>query len=160
MCSPRKKNYGICPFLKTMVDLQGLSRVMPKASSAFPGYLLKIWAQDTALRNKVFADSWINGLAGQIARFSHATGWAKSTAIGIMAREGDSALGISWVSQDCFLTVYIQWNLDNSNCRGQPKKVWVKKSYELWVMLSLCFSHVATIASPFHCSIFHFLTKL
>ena len=27
-------------------------------------------------------------------------------------------------------------------------------------MLSLCFSHVATVASPFRCSVFHFLAKL
>jgi len=27
-------------------------------------------------------------------------------------------------------------------------------------MLSLCFSHVATIASPFRSSVFHFLAKL
>jgi len=27
-------------------------------------------------------------------------------------------------------------------------------------MLSLCFSHVTTIASPFHSSVFHFLAKL
>ena len=48
----------------------------------------------------------------------------------------------------------IQWNLDNSNCREPPKK------FELWVMLSLCFSHVATVASQFRSSIFHFLAKL
>jgi len=27
-------------------------------------------------------------------------------------------------------------------------------------MLSLCFNHVATVASPFRSSVFHFLTKL
>jgi len=27
-------------------------------------------------------------------------------------------------------------------------------------MLSLCISHVATVASPFHSSVFHFLAKL
>jgi len=32
--------------------------------------------------------------------------------------------------------------------------------FELRVMLSLCFSHVATIASPFHTSVFHFLAKI
>jgi len=34
------------------------------------------------------------------------------------------------------------------------------ENFELSVMLSLCFSHVATIASPFHSSVFHFLAKL
>jgi len=34
------------------------------------------------------------------------------------------------------------------------------KKFELWVMLSLCFSHVATVASLFHSSVFHFLVKL
>jgi len=54
---------------------------------------------------------------------------------------------------------HIQWNLDNSNCRGTTKKVCYKK-FELWVMLSLNISHVATIASPFCSSVFHFLAKL
>jgi len=59
----------------------------------------------------------------------------------------------------------VQWNLDNSNCREPPKKVWVMKSlsyekFELWVMFSLCFSHVATVVSPFRSSVFHFLAKL
>jgi len=48
----------------------------------------------------------------------------------------------------------VQRNLDTSNCRGPPKM------FELWVMLSLCFSHVATVASPFRFSVFHFLAKL
>jgi len=34
------------------------------------------------------------------------------------------------------------------NCREPPKKVCDEK-FELWVMLSLCISHVATVASPF-----------
>jgi len=54
----------------------------------------------------------------------------------------------------------LQWNLDNSNCRGPSTKA--------WVMLSLCFNqsyescspYVASVASPFHCSVFHFLAKL
>ena len=49
---------------------------------------------------------------------------------------------------------HIQWNLDNSNCRGPPKK------FELWVMLFLCFSHEATVVSQFRSSVFHFLGKL
>ena len=44
--------------------------------------------------------------------------------------------------------------LDNSNCRGPPKR------FELWVMLSLCFNHVATVAGPFRSSVFHFPAKL
>jgi len=35
-----------------------------------------------------------------------------------------------------------------------------QKSFELWVMLCLCFSHVGTVASPFHSSVFHSLAKL
>jgi len=34
------------------------------------------------------------------------------------------------------------------------------EKFELWVMLSLCFSHVAIVASPSHSSVFHFLVKL
>ena len=52
----------------------------------------------------------------------------------------------------------LQWNLDNSNRRGPPKKVCYEK-FELWVMLSLCVSHVTTVVSPFHSSVFHFLAK-
>ena len=48
----------------------------------------------------------------------------------------------------------VQWNLDNSNCREPPEK------FELWGMLSLCISHVASVVSPFHSSVFHFLAKL
>jgi len=52
-----------------------------------------------------------------------------------------------------------------SKYRGASKNVWVMKNlsyekFELWVMLSLCFSHVATIASPFGSSVFPFLAKL
>jgi len=34
------------------------------------------------------------------------------------------------------------------------------EKFELWVMFSLCFSHVAIIMSPFRSSIYHFLAKL
>jgi len=53
----------------------------------------------------------------------------------------------------------IQWNLDNSNCRGPPKSLSYEK-FELWIMLSLCFGHVPTVLSPFCSSVFHFLAKL
>ena len=53
----------------------------------------------------------------------------------------------------------LQWKLDNSNCRGPPTSLSYEK-FELWVILSLCFSHVATVASPFHSGVFHFLAKL
>ena len=42
---------------------------------------------------------------------------------------------------------------------GDHQKLSYEK-FELWVMLSLCFSHLATAASPFHSSVFHFLAKL
>ena len=57
------------------------------------------------------------------------------------------------------ITIIIQWNLDNSNCRGPPKSLSYKK-FELWVMLSLCISHVAIVMSPFRFSVFHSLAKL
>jgi len=44
--------------------------------------------------------------------------------------------------------------------RGTTKnrsKLW---KVGLWVMLSLCFSHVANVANPFCSSVFHFLAKL
>ena len=52
-----------------------------------------------------------------------------------------------------------------SKYRGASKNVWVMKNlsyekFELWVMLSLCFSHVATGTSPFRSNVFHFLAKL
>jgi len=53
----------------------------------------------------------------------------------------------------------VQWSLDNSNCRGPQKSLSYEK-FELWVMLSLRFSHVATVASPFRSSVFHFLVKI
>jgi len=59
-------------------------------------------------------------------------------------------------AQLCF---ELQWNSDNSNCRGPPKSVSYEK-FELWITLSLCFSHMATVASPFCSSVFHFLAKL
>jgi len=34
------------------------------------------------------------------------------------------------------------------------------EKFELRVMLSLCFSHVAIVESPFRSSVFHFLAKL
>ena len=34
------------------------------------------------------------------------------------------------------------------------------EKFELWVMLSLCFSHVGTVANPFHSSAFRSLAKL
>jgi len=55
--------------------------------------------------------------------------------------------------------VNMKWNLDNSNCRGPQKSLRYEK-FELWVMLSLSFSHVATVVSPFCSSVFHFLAKL
>jgi len=33
------------------------------------------------------------------------------------------------------------------------------EKFDLWVMVSLCFGHVATIASPFYTSVFHFKVK-
>jgi len=51
---------------------------------------------------------------------------------------------------------YLGWNLDNSNCRGSPKSLSYEK-FELWVILSLWFGHVATVASPLCSSVFHFL---
>jgi len=55
--------------------------------------------------------------------------------------------------------IHIQWNLDNLICRGPPKSLSYGK-IDYWVMLSLCFSHVATVASPFRSSVLHFLAKL
>ena len=43
---------------------------------------------------------------------------------------------------------------------GATKKSLSYEKFELWVMLSLCYSHVATVASPFRSSVFHFLAKL
>jgi len=40
---------------------------------------------------------------------------------------------------------------------GNHKKGLSYDKFELWVMLFLCISHVATVASPFHSSAFHFL---
>jgi len=51
----------------------------------------------------------------------------------------------------------MKWNSDNSNCREPPKKF---EFWKVWIMRSICFSHVATIVSPFHSSVFHFLVKL
>jgi len=56
------------------------------------------------------------------------------------------------------VTYSIRWNLDNSNCKG-PGKGLSYERFELWVMLSLCFNHVTTVASPFCSSVFHFLAK-
>ena len=53
----------------------------------------------------------------------------------------------------------IQWNLGNSNYRGPQQSLGYDK-FELWVMLSFCISHVATVASPFRPSVLHFLAKL
>ena len=57
-------------------------------------------------------------------------------------------------------TTIVQWNMDNPNSTGPPKKFELWKVFELWVILSLCFSHVATVASSFRCNVFHFLAKL
>jgi len=56
------------------------------------------------------------------------------------------------------ITWWLQWNLDNSNCRDNQKSLSYEK-LELRVMLSLCFSHVATGASLLCSSVLHFLAK-
>ena len=43
---------------------------------------------------------------------------------------------------------------------GDHQKSLSYEKFELRVMLSLCFIHVATVASPFCSSVFHFLAKL
>ena len=43
---------------------------------------------------------------------------------------------------------------------GDHQKTLSYAKFELWAMLSLCFSHVVTVASPFRSSVFHFLAKI
>jgi len=42
---------------------------------------------------------------------------------------------------------------------GDDQKSLSNEKFELWVMLFLYISHVATVASPFRPSVFHFLAK-
>ena len=43
---------------------------------------------------------------------------------------------------------------------GDHQKSLSYEKFDLWVMLSLCFSHVATVVSPFCSIVFHFPAKL
>jgi len=43
---------------------------------------------------------------------------------------------------------------------GDHQKSFSYEKFELCVMLSFCFSHAATVTSPFRSSVFHFLAKL
>jgi len=47
-----------------------------------------------------------------------------------------------------------------SNCKGTTKKSLSYERFELWVMLSRCCSHVATVACSSRFSVPHFLAKI
>jgi len=60
------------------------------------------------------------------------------------------------VWQNCRVRYSETWTLE---LLGTTKQSLRYERFELWVILPLCFSHVATVASPFRSSIFHFLAK-
>jgi len=68
-------------------------------------------------------------------------------------REGSKGLKRKQLETNFSNSGKIKWNLDKSNCRGPPR-------FELWVMLSFCFSHVVTVVSPVRSSVLQFLAKL
>jgi len=69
--------------------------------------------------------------------------WIQVTDIGDAPRH----TRVKWYASKLIYQCRLQWNLNNSNCKGPQKNLSYEK-FEIWVMLSLCFNQNYELCSP------------